>query len=134
MFSNRHTLRVIYGDTDQMGIVYYANHLRYFEAGRNELMRKMELPYKELEKLGYALPVASAQVDYRSPARYDDELELETSLVEVRHASVRIRYRLMRRPDGALVATGETTHAVIGPDGKVTRIPPELRRILLREE
>ncbi|MBI2376638.1 MAG: acyl-CoA thioesterase [Deltaproteobacteria bacterium] len=116
-----------------MGVVYYANHLRYFEAGRNELMRRMELPYKELEKLGFALPVASVSVEYKSPARYDDELALETTLMEVRHASVRIRYRMTRLADGTLIATGETTHAVLGPDGKVTRIPPELRQILLRE-
>jgi acyl-CoA thioester hydrolase len=122
--SSRHRLRVIYGDTDMMGVVYYANYLRYFEAGRNELLREIGLPYRELEAAGFALPVANASVSYRTPAKYDDLLELETSVSEVRHVSVRIAYRLLR--DGELVATGETTHACIGPNGRLARLPPEI--------
>jgi acyl-CoA thioester hydrolase len=127
VLSNRHRFRVIYGDTDMMGVVYYATYLRYFEAGRNELLRTIGLPYRELEKSGIMLPVASVEVAYKVPARYDDELELETTLAEVRHASATISYRLTRAKDEELIATGETVHACIGRDGRVTRFPPAIR-------
>jgi acyl-CoA thioester hydrolase len=135
LLSNRHRLRVIYGDTDMMGIVYYANYFRFFEAGRNELLRTAGLTYKDLEESGFALPVVDARARYHAPARYDDALSLETSLVEVRFSSLRITYRLMLEPsvdprpivgqagDESLIATGETRHACVGPDGRVVRLP-----------
>jgi acyl-CoA thioester hydrolase len=75
-------IRVIYGDTDQMGVVYYANYLRYFEAGRNEYLRANGVPYREIEReLAIGLPVVTVHVEYSNPARYDDLLAVETSLV-----------------------------------------------------
>ena len=118
-------LRVIYGDTDQMGVVYYANYLRFFEAGRNEFIRARGLRYRDFEEgFGLRLPVTEAGVNYRTPARYDDLLTLEVSLAEVRRASVRFGYRLVR--DGELLATGHTTHACVDLAGKVQRLPPAL--------
>ena len=71
-------IRVIYGDTDQMGVVYYANYLRYFEAARNEFIRAKGLRYRDFEvQHGLLLPVAEAHVSYRTPARYDDLLAVE---------------------------------------------------------
>lgn len=134
MWSNRHTFRVIYGDTDKMGVVYYANYLRYFEAGRNELLRAMGVSYAALEEGGYGLPVAQVSAKYKAPARYDDELELETHLAEVGHATVRITYRLVRCRTGELLTTGETTHVCVGPGGRATRFPEDLRRRLSAEE
>jgi acyl-CoA thioester hydrolase len=131
--SHRHSFRVIYGDTDKMGIVYYANYLRYFEAGRNEILRAMGIRYHELEKVGVLLPVAEVSVKYRTPAQYDDELELETSIAEVRHASVRITYRLFRRSDEALIATGETIHACMTKEGRITRFPDNVRQMIAAE-
>lgn len=125
--SNRHSFRVIFGDTDAMGVVYYANYLRYFEAGRAELMRALGVPYRELEQLGLSLPVTKAEVEYHAPSRYEDELELETTLEEVRRASFRIKYLLVRKVDQQLIASGATTHACLGPKG-VTRLPDVLRR------
>jgi acyl-CoA thioester hydrolase len=118
-------LRVIYGDTDQMGVVYYANYLRFFEAGRNEFIRAKGLRYRDFEE-GYALrlPVTEASVRYHLPARYDDLLRLETSLAELRRASAAFAYRLVR--DGQLLATGRTVHACIDLDGKVRRLPEAL--------
>lgn len=118
-------LRVIYGDTDQMGVVYYGNYLRFFEAGRNEFIRAKGLRYRDFEE-AYALrlPVVDAQVSYRSPARYDDLVAVETSLAEVRRASARFEYRIVR--DGELLATGSTVHACVDLDGRVRRMPPEL--------
>ena len=118
-------LRVIYGDTDQMGVVYYANYLRFFEAGRNEFIRARGLRYRDFEdQFRLMLPVVEAHVSYRAPARYDDLLTVETSIEEVRRASARFGYRIVR--DDELVATGHTVHACIDLEGRVKRLPPEL--------
>lgn len=119
-------LRVIYGDTDQMGVVYYANYLRYFEAGRNEFIRAKGLRYRDFEE-AYALrlPVTEASVRYQQPARYDDLLRLETSLEEIRRVSARFAYRLLR-DDGQLLATGRTVHACVDLEGKLRRLPEAL--------
>jgi acyl-CoA thioester hydrolase len=118
-------IRVIYGDTDQMGVVYYGNYLRYFEAGRNEFIRAKGLRYRDFEaQHGLVLPVVEAQVSYRMPARYDDLLSVEISLVEARRASARFGYRILR--DGELLVTGYTVHACVDREGKVQRLPREL--------
>ena len=123
MRTHRHSIRVIYGDTDAMGVVYYANYLRYFEAGRGEMMRAMGLPYAEFEKLGYQLPVVEAKVRYRAPARYGDLLWLDTTIAEIRRTSLRMEYELARE-DGTVITTGETTHACVDGEGRVRRLPP----------
>jgi acyl-CoA thioester hydrolase len=118
-------IRVIYGDTDQMGVVYYANYLRFFEAGRNEFIRARGLTYREVEgRFRLMLPVVEAQVAYRAPARYDDLVAVETSLADVRRASARFEYRIVR--GGEVLATGHTVHACVGLDGRVQRMPSEL--------
>jgi acyl-CoA thioester hydrolase len=115
-------IRVIYGDTDQMGFVYYANYLRFFEAGRNEFLRAKGARYREVEaELGIHLPVVDVGVHYHQPARYDDLLVIETALGKVGRASARFDYRVLR--DEELIATGHTVHACIGRDGKVQRLP-----------
>ncbi len=118
-------IRVIYGDTDQMGVAYYANYLRWFESGRNEFIRARGLTYREVEeRFRLMLPVTEAHVAYQAPARYDDLVVVETSLAEVRRASARFAYRIVR--GGALLATGHTVHACVDLDGRVQRMPPEL--------
>jgi acyl-CoA thioester hydrolase len=118
-------IRVIYGDTDQAGIVYYANYLRWFEAGRNEFIRARGLRYRDFEgRFGLRLPVAEAHASYRAPARYDDLLTIETSLGEVRRASARFDYRILR--DGEVLVTGHTVHACVDLDGRIQRMPAEL--------
>jgi acyl-CoA thioester hydrolase len=118
-------IRVIYGDTDQMGVVYYANYLRFMEAGRNEFIRARGLRYRDFEhRFGLRLPVAEAHVAYRVPARYDDLLTVETSLLEVKRASARFGYRIVR--DGDVVATGHTLHACVDLEGRIQRLPREL--------
>jgi acyl-CoA thioester hydrolase len=118
-------IRVIYGDTDQMGIVYYANYLRYFEAGRNEFIRARGLRYRDFEeRFSLRLPVVEAQVSYRTPARYDDVLTVETTIEDVKRASARFVYRIVR--GGEVVATGHTLHACVDLDGRIRRMPQEL--------
>ena len=122
----RTQLRVIYGDTDRMGMVYYANYLRYFEAGRNEFIRAKGLRYRDIEeRYRVMLPVVETGVRYQVPARYDDLVSVETSLAEIRRASARFDYRLVR-DDGELLATGHTIHACVDLDGRVQRMPQEL--------
>ncbi len=122
----RTDIRVIYGDTDQMGVVYYANYLRYFEAGRNEFIRAQGLRYRDFEvRFGLVLPVAEAKVRYHHPARYDDLVAVETSLVELGGASARFTYRLLRE-DRTLLASGTTLHACLDGEGRVKRLPAEL--------
>jgi acyl-CoA thioester hydrolase len=126
-------IRVIYGDTDRMGVVYYANYLRYFEAARNEFVRAKGLRYRDLEEVhGLQLPVAEAQVSYVSPARYDDLITVEISLAELRRASARFSYRVVRGPD--LLATGSTLHACVDGEGRIQRLPPEVRERLTAGE
>jgi acyl-CoA thioester hydrolase len=120
------TVRVIYGDTDQMGVVYYANYLRYFEAARNEFIRAKGLRYRDFEaQYRLALPVVEATVSYRAPARYDDLLTVEIALGEARRATARFDYRIVR-DDGTLLATGHTVHACVDSAGKVQRMPRDL--------
>ena len=118
-------LRVIYGDTDQMGVVYYGTYLRFFEAGRNELIRARGMRYRDFEaQFRLMLPVVEAHVSYKAPARYDDLITVETSSEDVRRASARFAYRIVR--DGEVLATGHTVHACVDLDGRVKRLPPEL--------
>jgi acyl-CoA thioester hydrolase len=118
-------IRVIYGDTDQMGVVYYANYLRFFEAARNEFIRAKGLRYRDFEReFGLMLPVVDASVQYKRPARYDDLLTVEIALAEVRRASARFDYRVIR--EGELLATGHTVHACVDLEGRVQRMPKDL--------
>jgi acyl-CoA thioester hydrolase len=121
----RTELRVIYGDTDQMGVVYYANYLRFFEAGRNEFIRARGMRYRDFEAdHGLRLPVTEATVSYRAPARYDDLVTVETSLVRLRRASARFEYRVLRGEE--VLATGATVHACVDLEGRVRRMPASL--------
>jgi len=119
-------LRVLYADTDQMGVVNNVVYLRWFEIGRAEWLRQHGRPYKELEALGHMLPVVEAHLRYREPARYDDIVEVHGGPADVKAASLKFAYELRRERDGKLLCEGWTTHACISPDGKVKRLPEEL--------
>jgi acyl-CoA thioester hydrolase len=120
----RARVRVRYAETDQMGVVYHANYLVWFEVGRVEFLRAKGLSYKEMElEEGCAIAVVEASARYRSPARYDDELDIETELITARGAVVRFGYRVVRVSDGVLLCEGETVHVVVGPDMKKRRLP-----------
>jgi acyl-CoA thioester hydrolase len=121
-------VRVIFGDTDQMGVVYYANYLRYFEGARAEYWRGLGRSYKDLEAAGIALPVIEAHCAYKRPARYEDLLAIDVRVAEVRNASLRFSYAIHR--DRELIADGWTRHASVGGDGRPCAIPDALRTIL----
>jgi acyl-CoA thioester hydrolase len=122
-------LRVIYGDTDQMGVVYYANFLRYFEAGRGAYLRAFDRSYRQIEASGVRMPVVEAHVRYRASAYYDDLLRIETTLAEVRHASLRFTYEIKRGDEKTPLVQGETLHACLGPSGKPTRVPDTVAQL-----
>lgn len=130
-FEGRTTARVTYRDTDQMGVVYYANHLVWFEMGRTELIRELGLPYRELEAQGMYLPVVSVHVEYRTPARYDDLIEIRTRVTKLSHVAIYFHYTLVRRDaDGeTLIAEGSTRHAFVDRDGQVSKNGYEILRI-----
>jgi acyl-CoA thioester hydrolase len=119
--------RVIYGDTDQMGVVYYANYLRFAEHGRNEYIRAKGMRYRDLEpQHRIHLPVVEAHLHYRQSARYDDLLRIETRVEQVRKVSLRFGYRILRSDDEVELVTGYTVHACITFEGKPTRLPEEI--------
>ena len=125
--SNLTSYRVIYGDTDQMGVVYYANYLRWFERGRSELLRQIGLPYATIVEQGCHFPVTEVVCRYFEPARYDEVVAIETLLAELGRASLTFNYRLSRENDNCLLATGSTKHACIDHTGRITRIPKGLQ-------
>lgn len=123
-----HSVRVIYGDTDKMGIVYYANYLRFFEGARATWLRERGRSYAEIEAGGLALPVAEAHASYRAPARYDEELLVEVGVAEVKNASFRFVYRVLRGE--TLLCEGYTIHACTDLAGRPRRMPDEFRQML----
>ena len=123
--------RVRYAETDQMGMAYYANYLIWMEVGRSDFCRKCGFSYRELEQQEQAfLTVAEATCRYRAPARYDDEIVVETELSRVKTRVVEFIYRI-RRGD-TLLAEGSTVHVVIGPDGRPRTMPERYLDLLRR--
>ncbi|QRK05550.1 acyl-CoA thioesterase [Archangium violaceum] len=124
-------VRVIYGDTDQMGVVYHANYFRYFELARGEYFRARGGSYRELERDGLMLPVVEATASYKSPARYEDVLVVRTLVSEVKRVSLTFTYEIFREgsPDIPL-CTGRTVHACVSREGKPTRLPEAIVRML----
>jgi acyl-CoA thioester hydrolase len=125
--------RVIYGDTDQMGVVYYANYLRLFEMGRNEYLRGSAMTYRDIEARGLFLPVVSASVRYRRPARYDDLVTVRTRIVSVKGARVNFSYEIVDE-EGTLLVEGETQHANTDKRGKPVRLPADIIELLKPEQ
>jgi acyl-CoA thioester hydrolase len=126
------TLRVRFCETDLMGIVHHATYLVYFEAGRVEWLRRRGITYADWTARGVQVPVASAELQYRAPSRFDDVLSIETTLSKLRAVSLDYTYRILRGE--MLVAEGFTRLACIDAGHKLLRIPEEIRETLLRGE
>ena len=121
MLQSRASLNVRYAETDMMGVAYHGSYLPWFELGRTALLKAHGLPYRELEAAGYFLPVLEVSARYLRPARYDDELEIVTTLRERPVARIRLDYEVFRAAE--LLATGHTVHAFIDREGRPTRPP-----------
>jgi acyl-CoA thioester hydrolase len=123
---NETKIRVRYGETDQMGVVYHANYAVYFEVGRTEWLREYGLSYSGMEADGIMLPVISLSINYKNSARYDDVLKVKTSLIKMPTASIEFYYEL-HNESGVLLATGSTILAFIDMKrNRPTRCPKYL--------
>ena len=116
------TYRVSYGDTDQMGVVYYANYLELFERGRTDMLREAGLPYRKMEEMGLILPVREAHCDYLASAEYDDLLTLRSYVAEVKGATLKIATEIYRE-DKLLVKGYVVLVCVDKTSRRVIRIP-----------
>ena len=128
MIKHTYEYQIIFGDTDQMGVVYYANYMRFFEGARASYWRALGRSYKDLEDAQVALPVVEAHCNYKRPALYEDVIAVETHIGEVRAASLRFLYEVRR--GSVLLAEGYTRHAVIGPGGKPRALPDFMRDLI----
>ena len=117
-------VRVRYAETDQMGVVYHANYLVWFEVGRVEFIRQMGLDYRSMEQEeGALIAVVEVRARYKAPARYDDELIIRTELAGVRGSVVRFRYTVLRAAGETVLCEGETVHLVVGRDMRRRPMP-----------
>ena len=124
-------VRVRYAETDQMGMVYHANYLIWFEIGRTEFCRARGFAYREMEENESSfLVVAESYCRYKAPAYYDDDLIVRTHITELRRRSVRFGYEIVREATGQLIAEGETGHVVTDAHGRVRSMPERYRQLL----
>ena len=132
MNTHHTSYRVIYADTDNMGIVYHANYLKWFEVGRAEMFRSLGLTYKDIEGRGFYLPVSEAYCKYLSSAQYDDVITIETSVDATFRAGMKFDYRIFRDEDKENLVKGFTKHAFVNGDGRIVR-PPAFIKALLKK-
>jgi acyl-CoA thioester hydrolase len=125
MLAHTITFRVRYPEVDAMGFVHHSRFLQYFEMGRVELLRSVGMNYAHLEKTGVFFVVTKAEIRYKAPARYDEELTLTTKLVRTTHVRYDHQYELRRGE--TLLAEGSTTIACVDRTGQVIQIPESMR-------
>lgn len=125
----RSRVRVRYAETDQMGIVYYANYLVWFEVGRTDWLRDMGWSYRDMEADGISLPVIEARCTYHESARYDEELEVRTTSTLESPIRIQFLYEVVRPADGATLASGMTMHAALDRSGRPRRLPDRVRTL-----
>ena len=126
MISNTTEIRVRYADTDKMQFVYNGKYLEYFEVGRTELLRSLGLPYSEVEKSGYQLPLLEAGLEFINPAKYDDLLLVNAILKELYSPKVHIVYEIKRKGTEEIIAKGFTTHIFMKAETKKAVRPPKM--------
>ena len=135
----QHQLRVRYAETDQMGVVYHANYLNWFEIGRTELIRELGYPYSHIEAKGLLLPVVEADLKFKKPARYDDLVTINTRVLETTSVRLHFAYEIRKMNEekavesGELLVTGTTRHVWVNPSWRPVRIEkeaPELWQLL----
>lgn len=119
MIESQVAIRVRYAETDQMGVVYHANYLPWFESARIQLLDDVGFPYSALEAAGMLLPVIRCGLEFKRPARFDDRLRVVVRMSEVPVVRLRLSYEVSR--EETLLATGTTEHAFMSPDGRVLR-------------
>lgn len=127
MFLHETTIRVRYGETDQMGVVYYGNYALYFEIGRVEALRYLGVPYKELEQTGIIMPVIDMQVQYLAPARYDDLIRIETRVNALEQSKIVFEHNLFLQNSNVAINKAKTTLVFVKlQTKKPTRMPAKM--------
>lgn len=130
MYQQEIQVRVRYGETDQMGYVYYGNYAQYYEVARVEAFRTLGFPYKKLEEMGVGMPVLSMQIKYQQPARYDDLLTIKVTIPEKPRARITFQYEVTNE-QGTLINKAETELVFMNMEtGKPTRIPEIMANLL----
>lgn len=122
--------RVIYRDTDKLGISYYANYFVWFEAARTEYFRALGLPYTECEKKGIFLPVIEAQAKYMATSTYDDELIVRTSVSKFTPSTIRFEYEVLNAVNQKVLTHGYTVHVFVDREMNPCRVPKEVEDIV----
>jgi len=131
--STESRFRVRYAETDQMGMVYYANYLIWMEVGRSDFCRERGFSYREMERDDQAyLAVAEASCRYIAPARYDDEILVETEMARLNRRVIEFSYKI--KTGSTLLAEGRTVHVVIGPDGRPRAMPDRYLNLLRKDD
>tara|TARA_B100001287_G_scaffold72725_1_gene60338 strand:- start:2388 stop:2786 length:399 start_codon:yes stop_codon:yes gene_type:complete len=125
MYTHITKLRVRYSDTDQMKYAYYGVYAKYLEIGRVELLRSIGISYKQIEELGFGLPVVNLKINYRKPAFYDDLLTIETTIKKINNVKLIFKYKIYNEQD-ELLNTAETTLVFINIETRKICIPPNL--------
>ncbi len=126
MLTHTTQIRVRYADTDKMEFVYNGKYLEYFEVGRTEFLRHIGLPYSEVEKAGFQLPLIEASLKYKNPAAYDDLLDVQATVSSPHSAKVHIEYKITNHETGKLICEGFTSHMFIHADTKKPTRPPKV--------
>jgi len=119
-------MRVYYADTDVGGVVYYANYLKYLECGRTEYLREKGVALSDYHKKGFIFAVTEVNIKYRAPARYDDEVTIETQLDELSSMALVFKGRMYNQ-SGVLLNTSTTKLVCINERGRAARIPEEIK-------
>ena len=119
--------RVIYADIDSMGVVYYSHYLDWFERGRTEFFREMDLPYTEVVKHGIITPVSEVYCKYHKSAQYDDVVQIETTVSSFKRVTIVFDYEIYRKDDRTLLVSGHTKHGFLDINGKIVKIPGFIR-------
>jgi acyl-CoA thioester hydrolase len=123
-------VNVRYAETDQMGVVYYANYLVWFEVGRVAWCRAKGFHYRDMERdEGKFMVVAEVNCRYRAPARFDDNILIRTAVSGATDRVIHFRYEILNEKTGQMLANGESVHVVTGPDLRPSRLPERYRSI-----
>ncbi|MDR2163644.1 MAG: acyl-CoA thioesterase [Clostridiales Family XIII bacterium] len=127
-------VRILYADTDAMGIVWHGNYVRFFEFGRTEALREIGFPYDKFETRGLMMPLYNVTVDYKRPARFEDVLDIASWPRRLGASKITIGYEVTDKATGVLVVSGETTHAIVNSMMKpvnVRKVYPEFAERML---
>lgn len=121
-------IRVRYAETDCMDVVHHSNYLIWFEIARIEMLDRIGLPYSRIEARGLFLPVLTASIEYKRPARFDDRLEVHLYMKQKPRARIHFEYEVKRADE--LLATGTTSHGFMDKDGKGLRPPGDFMELI----